>query len=391
MHSEQYACFASEARTRVVVAGRRYGKTELGSMWALAGAMDDRLRGISGVTWWVAPTFQLTRPVWRKMVRLAPEGWVTKTHGSEAAPDFLELGPARIEFKTAEHPERLVAEGLRRVVIDECGIIREQVWTESIMPALIDHKAPALLEGTPKGRNWFWRMWCRGKDPDDGEVESFGGSSFANPFIEREEIERLATEMPERLYRQEIMAEFLDDEGAVFRGHRECAMSYSSEPTVAIGVDLARKVDFTVLVGFDADARPTFFDRFRDISWPMQKDRIFSHWKRTDAHVVIDASGVGDSPTQDLEKAGVDIEPFIFTAQSKQNLVESLAIAIEQREIGLPNEPVLMNEFDLYEFTPTKTGRIRYGAPEGYHDDCIMSVGLALHALRNGRREIWLA
>jgi hypothetical protein len=356
-------------------------------MWALAGAHNDRLMKQPGITWWISPTYDLARPIWRKMLRIAPPGWITRTVGSEAAPDFLELGESRIEFKSADHPERLVAEGLRRVVIDECGIVKESVWTESIMPALMDFKAPAFLCGTPKGQNWFYRMWLRGLDPLDAEVQSFGGPSRENPFIEESEINRLAAEMPQRLYKQEILAEFLGDEGAVFRGHRLCTGPMSEEPTTVLGVDLAKVQDFTVIVGMDRECRVTSFDRFREISWPLQKRRIMAA-ASSGTKVMLDSTGLGDPILDDLIAAGVDVEGYKFTNASKQQLVEGLSLAFEQRTITVPEEPVLLNELDAFEYDVGRTGLVRYNAPEGAHDDCVIALALAYRGVALGGYDI---
>lgn len=352
-------------------------------MWATRGAQEDRLAGIPGLTWYVSPTHSINRDRWREFMQSVPPGWMTGKRGTEGNPDFLAFGPARIEFKTAEHPERLVGAGLRRVVIDECGIIKESVWRESILPTLIDHRAPALLIGTPKGRNWFFNVANRGHDPEDDTVQTFTGPSFANPFIDRDEVKRLASEMPERLYRQEILAEFLDDEGAVFRGVRECVGPMSTAPTAALGVDLAKHSDFTVIVGMDVERRVTSFDRFREISWPLQKERIIAAASRG-GRVMLDSTGVGDPILDDLIKAGVDVEGYKFTNASKQQLVEGLAIAIEQRELTLPDEPVLVNELEAFEYTVGRTGTVRYNAPEGAHDDCVIALALALRGVGSG-------
>lgn len=313
------------------------------------------------------------------MLRIAPHGWITGSKGSESQPDFLELGSARLEFKSADHPERLVAEGLRRVVIDECGIVKEAVWSESLQPALIDHAAPAMLTGTPKGRNWFHRLYARGLDPLDLDVESFGGPSVANPFIAQAEVERLAQEMPARLYRQELLAEFLDDEGAVFRGVRACVRPLSTERTVAFGVDLAKHEDFTVIVGVDRFGCVTSFERFREISWPLQKERIKSA-ARGGVPVLLDSTGVGDPILDDLRAAGLNVEGYKFTNASKQHLVESLVMAFAERRVGVPDEPVLLNELEAYEYSATPSGLTRYSAPDGAHDDCVIALALAYRA-----------
>lgn len=393
MHRKQHDAFNSVARTIVLVSGRRWGKSETACMWSLAGAHNDRLKKQAGITWWISPTYDLARPIWRKMLRIAPAGWITRTVGSETQPDSLHLGDSRIEFKSADHPERLVAEGLKRVVIDECGIVKESVWTESIMPALMDFRAPAFLCGTPKGRNWFYRLWLRGRDPLDEEVKSYGGPSRENPFIAESEIDRLAAEMPQRLYRQEILAEFLSDEGAVFRGVRDCLGPYSKQATAALGVDLAKHVDFTVIVGMDSDRRMTSFDRFREVSWPLQKRRIIAAAK-PGTKVLLDSTGVGDPILDDLVAAGIDVEGYKFTNPSKQQLVEGLAIGIEQREVGLADEPVMINELEAFEYDVSPSGVLRYGAPgklgknrdkgtneKTAHDDCVMALALAYRAV----------
>jgi hypothetical protein len=379
-HGEQARAWADARRTKVIVAGRRWGKSEFLVRWILHGAHEDAVAGIPGVSWVVLPTFQMARPIWRKFLRLAPPGWVDRAVGTETSPDYLSLGPARIEFKSGDHPERLVGEGLARVAVDEAGIIKEQVWAESILPALIDSRAPALLGGTPKGRTWFYRMFARGLDPADPDVATFGGPSWQNPFIDAAEVWRLRGEMPDRHFRQEILAEFLSDEGAVFRGVRECVGSFSKEPTVVIGVDLARKADYTVLVGLDARMRVTFLDRFGNVPWPLQKERIAARGREGGRRplLVVDATGVGDPVAQDLQRAGLRVRPFVFTPASKAMLVDSLVLAIEQRQVTLPDDPVLLNELEAFEFEETKAGNIRYSAPDGLHDDVVMALGLAV-------------
>jgi hypothetical protein len=285
-------------------------------------------------------------------------------------------------------------------VIDECGIVRESVWTESIMPALMDFRAPAFLAGTPKGRNWFYRLWLRGTDPLDDEVASFGGPSRENPFIEESEIDRLAAEMPERLYKQEILAQFLDDEGAVFRGVRKCIGPYSKEATASLGVDLAKHVDFTVIIGLDRDGRMTKFDRFRELDWPLQKSRIIAA-AEPGAKVMLDATGVGDPIFDDLVAAGLDVEGFKFTNPSKKQLIDGLSIGIEQRSVGLADEPEMVNELEAFEYDVSASGVVRYGAPgklgknrdkgineKTAHDDCVMALALAYRGVTLGSYDL---
>lgn len=392
-HEGQEDAWRSTARTVCIVAGRRWGKSEFGCWWSATQARKAHSRDRPSVGWYVIPTYKVGRPTWRKYLSLLPNGWVTKINGTERAPDSLEFGNARIEFKTAEKPENLVAEGLDWVWIDEAGIVDEAVWRESIRPALIDYQAPALLTGTPKGKNWFHRISARGSDPEYPKIATFGGPTFENPWLKMEEYEELTQDMPPHLILQEIFGEFLDDSGDVFRNietAKDAALElypdtggYCDHKTFVIGVDLARLVDFTVLYGLCREGHPTGYERFQHTAWPLQKERIVAAQKETDALLVVDSSGIGDVIVQDLEReVGSRILP-VKTGPNKASLIDALSIALDQLRILLPDEPVIINELKLFGYEMTSHGNIRYSAPEGLHDDCVIALALAAYGLLN--------
>lgn len=388
VHDGQWQVLSSDADTKVVVAGRRWGKTDVLAKWAVKGAQDDRLSPDveNGRTWIVAPTYDLTQAAWRKCREIAPEGWVTNTYGSEQNPGSIELGDAVIEFKGAHRPKSLVSVGLRRLAVDECGTIKEETWTESLIPTRIDHEAPALLIGTPKGRNWFYREWLKGKDPEVESHAAFGGPTWENPFISHDTVRERASEMPEQKRRQEIEAEFLEDSGTVFRNIPEIVGEYSDRPTQILGVDLAKSVDFTVLIGLDSQGHVTHFDRFQKRSWPLQKNVIAATARRHNADLMVDSTGLGDPVVDDFRDRGLNATGFKFTSQSKQQLVESLAMAVEENQVTIPDEAQLVNELKAFDYEITPSGAMRYGAPEGVHDDCVMALALAWRGLRKTAR-----
>lgn len=391
----QHRAFKATERFVVLPAGRRCGKSEFGVQWILERYRSARRRHMRGTIWIVYPTYDIARVAWRKFKRLTPKGWVVQYHGTELHPQAIIMrGGITIEFKSGVNPGSLVGEGLLAVWIDECGEVRERVWNESIRPTLVDHIAPALLTGTPKGRNWFWTEYQRGWQPEFRNVASIGVAqnqgipSIENPFIDEDEVRELARDMSQRLYRQEIQAEFLSSEGAIFNVDRARAkgLRLSTAPTVSLGIDLARRVDFTVLVGMDRDFGVTYFDRFNEIDWPFQRRRIEETWQRLGSpRIVIDATpgSVGDPFAQELIYAGLPVEPFGLTALTKRQLVETIAVSIDSGSVTLPDEPVLLNELEAFEMQPLPSGNVRYSAPEGKHDDCVIALGLALHGAMN--------
>jgi hypothetical protein len=152
----------------------------------------------------------------------------------------------------------------------------------------------------------------------------------------------------------------------------------SDQPVVVYGVDLARSMDFTVLVGFDAYRRVAFLDRWQ-APWAVTKAKIKA--KVEDTPIVADATGVGDAIVADLQTMGVNVTPHVFTQSSKLRLMQRLVAAFQGKELTLPNSEDarwLTSEMEAFEFIYTATG-VRYEAPSGFHDDGVMAVALALH------------
>ena len=132
-------------------------------------------------------------------------------------------------------------------------------------------------------------------------------------------------------------------------------------------------------------------------SWNYQKEKIAAVSKKyNNALVVVDSSGVGDPITEDLLRAGVNVyfhekqdtgkvtPGMKFSAINKENLIEKLKVAIEMKMISIPNERVLIDELIAYEAIAMPSGQYRFSAPEGKHDDCVISLALALWGTNYG-------
>jgi len=169
----------------------------------------------------------------------------------------------------------------------------------------------------------------------------------------------------------------------VFRRIRENIDGIFEEPRLnhryQMGVDLARLQDFTVITVVDRHSHQVVhFDRFNQIDWNLQKARIEATCRRYNlANVVIDSSGVGDAVVEDLKRLGLPIKEFKFSNSSKKQLIENLAIKIEQGLVKYPNIPELINELEVFTYEMTPSGNVRYNAPEGETDDCVISACLA--------------
>jgi hypothetical protein len=228
----------------------------------------------------------------------------------------------------------------------------------------------------------------RGKDPAQPKYQFFEFSTFDNPYLTQSELREEIKDLPERVVQQEIYAQFLEDTGVVFRGVSAIANATPLPPLAGhyytMGVDVAKVEDFTVISIFDRNTNAQVFqDRFNKLDWPYQKEKIkqySSYYNR--AVVYLDATGVGDPIADDLLRDGVPVEPVKFSNESKKQLIERLSVYIEQKRIRLLNIPESIQELNSFTYDVSSTGKIRYEAPKGFHDDIVMATALAVWSLQ---------
>lgn len=278
-------------------------------------------------------------------------------------------------------------------------MISEDAWTDAIQPTLADANGDAILISTPAGRNWYWREWLRGQDPLATDYASWTAPSSANPNPQIRRAARLAKDrVPEVKYRQEWLAEFIDD-GSLFRRVREAATATPQREALpghayVMGVDLARRVDFTVCVVIDHSLSPpaaVCMDRFTQTDWQTQVSRITALAQRFGVQaMLVDQTGLGDPVVEQLQREptmprGTAVLGYQLTNASKATIIESLALAFERGEIALIADPVLLGELLAYESERLPSGLVRYHAPDNQHDDAVIATALGYWAAVYGR------
>lgn len=261
LHPGQMEVFANPSRFRVVVAGRRWGKTRLAVVEAIAAAA----RG--GAVWWVAPTYDMARAGWGSIVGLL--GLVPGVEVKAADRMVRMPGGGTIWVRSADNPQRLRAFGLDLLVLDEAAFVRREVWTEALRPALADRQGRALFISTPYGKNWFWELVQAAESTPGWRVWRYPSST--NPFLHPDELEVMRRDMPAHIYRQEVEGEFVDGGARLVR--REWLRVAAPPPQEALrvyqGVDLAistrEDADYTavVTIGRDGEGRVWVLDAVR--------------------------------------------------------------------------------------------------------------------------------
>jgi hypothetical protein len=338
--------------------------------------------------WLVAPTYDLAMEEWRHANDIL-FNVIDHSRTSKQKKVLFFFDGSELEVKSADSKDTtLRGAGLDFAIMAEAARIPREAWEQGVRPALSDKLGRAVFGSTPKGKNWFYELYLRGLDPSS-EYQSWHLPSNSRPSFPQSEWDTLKTTLPDMIFKQEFQAEFLEDSSAVFRGMGAIIGGEFQDPKPGrqylIGVDLARTVDFTVVTVIDKLTRAVvYFDRFNQLEWPFQKKRIKAvAVKYNDAFVWLDSSGLGDPIEHDLRRDGVRCQGIKFTNTSKKELIEFLSIAIEQKLISYPRIEILLNELSAYEYQLLPSGDLRYCAPQGMHDDCVISLALAVWGLKN--------
>jgi hypothetical protein len=390
-HAGQLEIHKSDAPRRIVACGVRWGKTTAAAMEGLAAALEPKERSVG---WICAPTYDLAQRVHREMQVVALTHLRHRVVAMKESEHRLILrnlggGLSEVRAKSADNPVSLLGEGLDFVIVDEASRLKPQIWQSHLSQRLLDKRGWALLISTPRGKGWLYDLFQRAKQGDP-DYASWNMPSATNPMLDASAIEAERDRLPERIFRQEYGAEFIEGAGSVFSNVRECATGTWRDPEPGkrywAGLDLAKVEDYSVLVIMDKERNVCFADRFHRIDWGTQVARIEGNVRRYNkAKVHCDVTGVGDPIYEALCKQGLQVVPYPFTSKSKAALVNALVLMLEQRTIVLPRTDlwdVGIAELEAFEYSVTDQGNIRMSAPGGAHDDCVMALALAAWDLR---------
>ena len=250
LHPAQMAVFQSPARFTMLVAGRRFGKTNLATARASAKAMDPRNVRKKPVFVIAPVATQAKLLYWQDLLNLLyPALDPQRPPQSNEGHIYLRNG-VMIGVKGADRPDTLRGVGLWHAELDEYADMKPEVWESIIRPALTDVKGTAGFIGTPKGRNHFYDLWIEaggdgayrgqgmglradGTRPAASEWGAFHYTSLDNPFLDPAEIENARRTLSSAVFRQEYLASF--ETGASDSFKKEWFKYSEEEPTDKAG------------------------------------------------------------------------------------------------------------------------------------------------------------
>lgn len=385
-HGKQQEFRASKAKRKVIVAGRRGGKTTGCALIAVEALLAGR-RVLEA-----APTQDQIEAFWEACKRSLAEPIAAGLIYKNESKHLLEMAQTggRIRAKTAWNADTLRGDHADLLILDEYSLMDPDAWGLVGAPMLLDNDGDAVFIFTPQRRNHAYHHYLRAKNDDSGRWAAWHFTSYDNPHLSAEALTEITRDMTNEEYRQEILAEFLEAEGAVFRNIAACIQAPKDATPeqhaghrLAIGADWGKSQDRTAFSVFCVTCRcEVAIDYSRQVDYAVQRERLWTLYRRWQAGVTVaEANAMGEPIIEQLIREGMHVEPFQTTATTKPPLIESLTLAFERVEAQWIDDKIGTMELEAYERKVSiTTNRSTYTAPEGMNDDTVIARALAWHA-----------
>lgn len=347
------------------------------------------------VFWYVAPTYKQAKEiVWRDpdmLQKYIPEAIVDRKNDTELTYYFK--NGSVLGVKGADNPDSLRGPNPLGTVLDEFPTMKRAVWEEIVSPVVFANpEAWCWFIGTPKPQGAHAHK-LHTDAANKPNWQSVTITAEDSGILTADMLTEARGSMTQAGFEQEFMCRWFDEGGVVFRGVERC-IEGSWDPEAQLpdprcsyqfGVDLAKYEDWTVAIGINQQRHKVeFFDRYNIIDYNLQKARLEAALRRyRNAVANVESNGPGTPVIEDLRSRGLNVVDVQMTAPMKKNLIENLVLWIEQVKIKFPPIPELIEELRIFGYEVSKAGHVRYSAPEGYHDDCVMALALAIWNLGN--------
>jgi hypothetical protein len=370
-HPAQQEVLDCDARFKVMMCGRRFGKTLI----AMVICIQKMLNG-EAVAYCV-PEFGLGKDFFREILKYIPSEIIKTDNKSELYIELITGGT--LKFFSGEALNSFRGRKYHYVIVDEAAFITDlkEAWDTAIRPTLSDYRGGALFISTPNGKEYFYSMYMKGRDELQTEYKSFHFSSNMNPYFSQEEFDAAKKSIPAFRFNQEYLALPGENQNNPFGTDNinlNIIPELSNEPTVVYGIDVAKYSDYTVIIGLDINGNMTYFDRFQS-PWAITAHKIKD---LPDGILkVMDSTGVGDVLLEQIIDDTPNLIGFKFTTESKPKIVYELINAVEKGMVKFNQQTG--DEMFVYTYKYTSTGHIKFEAQSGYNDDCVTALAIAYH------------
>lgn len=372
--------FANNTFYNTIVCPRQFGKSIMCANLMLKYAIENN----NYIVFWGAPVHARAKSMMEIIYKaIKNSGIVTEYNKTERK--IVLINGSQMLFSGLDEFENLRGPSINILFVDECAICNPKAINEILIPAMSTVGKKAFFISTPRGKhNIFYTLYQYGVD-EKKMYSSYVGKLEENPFRNKELIQSEYETKPAFVIRQEYGCEFLDSELSLFQNLDELACLSFAEPspyeTYYAGIDWGRAEDYTVLTIINSIGDVVYVYRDRQKNWGVMVDTVIALLKKyNNAAAFSETNSMGDVIFELMKNKYDNVYPF-GTYNNKQQLIESLMVKFETKEIRIPKKEIfthMWTELGAFEFNYNpKTRKVTYSAPTGMHDDCVMSLAIA--------------
>ena len=380
----------SDAFYHIVKSSRQFGKSFLLLQLLLFFSINNP-KSNSLVT---APiNAQVERLFFNVLYYLKDSGIIRKSNATHYSISLI--NGSTILFKTLERPNNIRGESIDYLFCDEAAFYKSDVFYTILQPMLLVKGKKCLIFSTPKGKNFFYELYHRELN-GDSNYKSYNATYKDNPFAKLEVVEDSRKHSPPAIFRQEFLAEFIEDGGEVFTNVESSMIvekyeHIEGEITFA-GLDLGRVRDYTALTIINEFGVVRNVFRVKEKEWSLivhEVAQILLKYKCRDLY--IEVNNVGDVIYDMLKKVYKgSVTAFNTTNVNKQEIIENLIASFQDGLIQIPTKklnPDMIDEINDFGFKFLSRSRnIQYAARSG-HDDLVISLALANFCLKKSKNK----
>lgn len=374
-----------DAKYYVLNIGRQFGKSLLCNNQQLYWAINDKGCMIG----WVSPIYKQSKKVYTDLKKATINSGLFSYNDT----DMIVKGfGSTIQFFSSERADGIRGNTFDYLICDEFDFMKANTWEEVLQPTVLVKGKKVVFISTPRGKRMMYKLSLLRHS--DSRYKYFQFSSYDNPMIDPREIDSIRQTVPEHIFRQEYLAEFIDGATGLFKNVRECIGVAESKGTMYGGLDIGRADDYTVLTIGTKDGGVVYRERWRHDEWTSIINKVAQAILKYRAYIYVEVNNQGDVFYEMLKKlVGNLIEPFTTSTKTKPIMIEDLAVSFEQKELIIPNDEDMIDELEAFTYVfDARTRHVKYSAPEGIHDDSVISLALYNQARKHlSKRGIYYA
>ena len=361
----------------VAVIGRQFGKTTMAENMAIYWALNNK----NSTIFWVSPTDSQSQKVYTEIVNAIIESGCIKSKKMPMGnTEIVFKNGSKILFRSAASEDSLRGQSVDYLLLDEAAFVKKETFDTILLPMLSVRGKKCFITTTPKGKNWIYDYYSKAKDMKDWA--SFRYSTYDSPIANAEIIEMFRQTLPDKLFKQEIEAEFVDS-SSVFNNISEVmTLNKTNEPipneSYYAGIDIGLINDASVLSILDSKGNLVNYFRWNRVESPELIQNIVdleNKWRFK--KIWIENNNQGLTIYQELKRKIKNIDDINTNSKTKPEMINNLIHLFNMKELKLIKDEYLRIELEAFIFKQNGNSNIKFMADNGFHDDCVMSLAIA--------------